>query len=312
MATRPPTRPHDAHHLVPSSARFPAPASRRLRRRLSRFPLAGARPVQLGARLFRRRSRAGNARARRLRSSTKTAASRRYASPSWPRAPTRSPTSCAASACARGDRILLMLGNERRAVGDDARRDQARRGHDPRHDAAHRRRPARPPRARPACATWSPTPRAGGQVRGRWPARFTRIASVAGAAGWHAFDDLDRAAPGVRRPTARRTPTIRCCSTSRRAPRRSPSSCCTRHQSYPVGHLSTMYWIGLQPGDVHRNISSPGWAKHAWSCFFAPWNAGASVFIYNYGALQRRRRCWMLWCATASPRCARRRPCGAC
>jgi acetyl-CoA synthetase len=43
-----------------------------------------------------------------------------------------------------------------------------------------------------------------------------------------------------------------------------------------------MYWIGLRPGDIHLNISSPGWAKHAWSCFFAPWNAGACVFIYNY------------------------------
>ena len=53
-------------------------------------------------------------------------------------------------------------------------------------------------------------------------------------------------------------------------------------QSYPVGHLSTMYWIGLQQGDIHWNISSPGWAKHAWSCFFAPWNAAATVFIYNY------------------------------
>lgn len=53
------------------------------------------------------------------------------------------------------------------------------------------------------------------------------------------------------------------------------------HESYPVGHLSTMYWIGLQPGDVHMNISSPGWAKHAWSCVFAPWNAGACVFIFN-------------------------------
>lgn len=53
------------------------------------------------------------------------------------------------------------------------------------------------------------------------------------------------------------------------------------HQSYPVGHLSTMYWVGLQPGDLHLNISSPGWAKHAWSCFFAPWNAGACVFIHN-------------------------------
>jgi acetyl-CoA synthetase len=52
--------------------------------------------------------------------------------------------------------------------------------------------------------------------------------------------------------------------------------------SYPVGHLTTMYWLGLEPGDVHLNISSPGWAKHAWSCFFAPWNAQATVFLFNY------------------------------
>jgi acetyl-CoA synthetase len=54
------------------------------------------------------------------------------------------------------------------------------------------------------------------------------------------------------------------------------------HVTYPIGHLSTMYWIGLSPGDVHLNISSPGWAKHAWSNVFAPWNAEATVFIYNY------------------------------
>ncbi len=54
------------------------------------------------------------------------------------------------------------------------------------------------------------------------------------------------------------------------------------HQSYPVGHLATMYWIGLKEGDIHLNISSAGWAKHAWSNFFAPWNAGATIFIYNF------------------------------
>ncbi|MEU5611547.1 AMP-binding protein [Streptomyces sparsogenes] len=54
------------------------------------------------------------------------------------------------------------------------------------------------------------------------------------------------------------------------------------HTTYPIGHLSTMYWIGLRPGDVHLNISSPGWAKHAWSNLFAPWNAEATVFVYNY------------------------------
>ena len=54
------------------------------------------------------------------------------------------------------------------------------------------------------------------------------------------------------------------------------------HTSYPVGHLSTMYWIGLEPGDVHLNVASPGWAKHAWSNFFAPFIAEATVFVYNY------------------------------
>lgn len=58
------------------------------------------------------------------------------------------------------------------------------------------------------------------------------------------------------------------------------------HLSYPVGHLSTMYWLGLRPGDVHLNISSPGWAKHAWSCFFAPWSAQACIFIYNYARFE--------------------------
>jgi acetyl-CoA synthetase len=53
------------------------------------------------------------------------------------------------------------------------------------------------------------------------------------------------------------------------------------HTSYPVGHLSTMYWLGLRPGDIHINLSSPGWAKHSWSCFFAPWNAEATVFVVN-------------------------------
>ncbi|MDF2443502.1 MAG: acetyl-CoA synthetase [Subtercola sp.] len=52
--------------------------------------------------------------------------------------------------------------------------------------------------------------------------------------------------------------------------------------SYPVGHLTTMYWAGMRPGDVHLAISSPGWAKHAWSLIFAPWIAEATVFIYNY------------------------------
>lgn len=53
------------------------------------------------------------------------------------------------------------------------------------------------------------------------------------------------------------------------------------HRSYPVGNLSTMYWLGLRPGDIHFNISSPGWAKHAWSCLFAPLTASATVFVHQ-------------------------------
>ena len=61
------------------------------------------------------------------------------------------------------------------------------------------------------------------------------------------------------------------------------------HASYPAGHLSTMYWIGLREGDVHWNISSPGWAKHAWSSVFAPWNAGATIFVYDYQRFDAKR-----------------------
>lgn len=60
------------------------------------------------------------------------------------------------------------------------------------------------------------------------------------------------------------------------------------HVSYPVGHLSTMYWLGIQPGDVHLNLSSPGWAKHAWSSFFAPWNAQATILAYQYERFDAR------------------------
>jgi len=60
------------------------------------------------------------------------------------------------------------------------------------------------------------------------------------------------------------------------------------HRSYPVGHLSTLYVLGLLQADIHLNVSSPGWAKHAWSCLFAPWNAGAAVFIANIGRFNAR------------------------
>jgi len=112
------------------------------------------------------------------------------------------------------------------------------------------------------------------------PGSYTRISVGTGVEGWHRFEDADRAAGDFAPdgPTLATDPLLLYFTSGTTS---KPKLVLHTHQSYPVGHLSTMYWIGLQPGDVHLNISSPGWAKHAWSCFFAPWNAGACVFIHN-------------------------------
>jgi len=108
----------------------------------------------------------------------------------------------------------------------------------------------------------------------------TRIAVGEAPAGWHSYDAL-RSGPAAFAPDAptRATDPLLLYFTSGTTSR--PKLVEHSHQSYPAGHLVTMYWIGLQPGDMHLNISSPGWAKHAYSCFFAPWNAGATIFIAN-------------------------------
>ena len=99
--------------------------------------------------------------------------------------------------------------------------------------------------------------------------------------GWIAFDDadLEEAVFSARAPTASSDPLIEY-FTSGTTTR--PKLVRHTHASYPVGHLSTMFWLGLRPADIHWTISSPGWAKHAWGCFFAPFNAQACVFVYNY------------------------------
>ena len=116
------------------------------------------------------------------------------------------------------------------------------------------------------------------------PGDYTRIATGGDAAstpaGWQAFDAALAASEEFTPdgPTQASDPLLLYFTSGTTA---RPKLVMHTHESYPVGHLSTMYWIGLEPGDVHLNISSPGWAKHAWSCFFAPWNAQACVFIFN-------------------------------
>ncbi|MFJ7899710.1 AMP-binding protein [Streptomyces sp. NPDC096198] len=113
------------------------------------------------------------------------------------------------------------------------------------------------------------------------PGDYTRIA-VGGATGpWQPFEDLHGASPLFvpDGPTPADDPLMLYFTSGTTA---RPKLVEHTHVSYPIGHLATMYWIGLRPGDVHLNISSPGWAKHAWSNLFAPWNAEATVFLHNY------------------------------
>src|SRR5918912_533108 len=113
------------------------------------------------------------------------------------------------------------------------------------------------------------------------PGGQVRIAVGPDAPGWHAFSETaDGAADFTPDGPTRSSDPLLLYFTSGTTAR--PKLVEHTHASYPVGHLSTVYWLGLRPGDVHLNISSPGWAKHAWSCFFAPWNAAAAVLIFNY------------------------------
>jgi acetyl-CoA synthetase len=112
------------------------------------------------------------------------------------------------------------------------------------------------------------------------PSEVTRVAVGAPVAGWQPYDAAYDASPlfvpdGETHPD---DPMLLYFTSGTTA---KPKLVLHSHQSYPVGHLSTLYWIGLGPDDVHLNVSSPGWAKHAWSSFFAPWNAEATIFVLN-------------------------------
>ncbi len=112
------------------------------------------------------------------------------------------------------------------------------------------------------------------------PGDYTRIVTGGTAPGWHDYADAAKA-PANFMPdgdTHATDPLLLYFTSGTTA---KPKLVLHSHQSYPVGSLSTMYWIGLRPGDIHLNISSPGWAKHAWSCVFTPWIAEACVFMLN-------------------------------
>jgi len=113
------------------------------------------------------------------------------------------------------------------------------------------------------------------------PGDWIGVAVGADVPGWHRFDDAALAdvhfLPDG--PTHASDPLILYFTSGTTS---KPKLVLHSHVSYPIGHLSTMYWIGLRPGDVHLNISSPGWAKHAWSSLFAPWLAEATVLTLDH------------------------------
>ena len=113
------------------------------------------------------------------------------------------------------------------------------------------------------------------------PGSFLRVAVGASVEGWHRYADSCEGAPSfvADGPTFADDPLLVYFTSGTTA---LPKIVEHTQTSYPIGHLSTMFWIGLQPGDVHLNVSSPGWAKHAWSCVFAPWIAGATICLFNY------------------------------
>ena len=179
---------------------------------------------------------------------------------------------------ARGDRVLLMMGNERALweamlacikLGAVVVPATTLLTHDDLQDRFDRGRVSHVI--------------ANGALAAKFdglPGDYTRIATGDAPAGWTPFDAARSFATEFTPdgPTAATDPLLLYFTSGTTA---KPKLVLHTHQSYPVGHLSTMYWLGLQPGDVHLNISSPGWAKHAWSCLFAPWNAAACVFIFN-------------------------------
>jgi acetyl-CoA synthetase/medium-chain acyl-CoA synthetase len=54
------------------------------------------------------------------------------------------------------------------------------------------------------------------------------------------------------------------------------------HASFGVGQrLTADFWLALERGDVHWNMSDTGWAKTAYCGYFGPWISGATVFLLH-------------------------------
>ncbi|MEI7909095.1 MAG: AMP-binding protein [Verrucomicrobiota bacterium] len=106
-----------------------------------------------------------------------------------------------------------------------------------------------------------------------------RIAVGAATAGWLDFDAGLREASATiaDEPTRSDAPGILFFTSATTG---HPKMVLHTQASYGMAHrLTGKYWLDLTPEDVHWNISDVGWAKAAWSSFYAPWQMGACVFV---------------------------------
>ena len=101
--------------------------------------------------------------------------------------------------------------------------------------------------------------------------------------GWVSYSDLEKESPEAEPAQTKSDDLLFCFFTSGTTglPKRVGHTA----TSYPVGHLSTAVMAGIRTDDIHHNLSAPGWAKWAWSSFFAPLNVGATGTGFNFTAL---------------------------
>ncbi|NDK26712.1 AMP-binding protein [Streptomyces sp. TR1341] len=109
-------------------------------------------------------------------------------------------------------------------------------------------------------------------------ASMTRIAVGAPVEGWQPYDDSYQSATSYL-PTGPTPASDTAFAYFTSGTTSAPKLVVHTHASYPVGHLSSLYFNGLLPGDRHVNISEPGWAKHSWSSFFVPFTAEATLVV---------------------------------
>jgi acetyl-CoA synthetase/4-hydroxybutyrate---CoA ligase (AMP-forming) len=101
--------------------------------------------------------------------------------------------------------------------------------------------------------------------------------------GWTSYNELDKQAVEADAAKTKPNDLLFCFFTS--GTTGLPKKVGHTAASYPIGHLSTAVMAGIRPDDIHHNLSAPGWAKWAWSSFFAPLNVGATATAFDFKVL---------------------------